>query len=174
MNLEGIISVSGKPGLFKVLSKKKNGLVVESLADGKKLNIFALDKVSALDDISIYTYEADIPLKDVYRTLFELEKGKETISHKEDADVLRDKMLQLLPDFDQERVYVSDLKKLFQWYNLLVSAGLLKVEKVKEEKKEAKAEKAKKVEKTEKSEKAKVTKVKEVKKPAAKTKKTKK
>lgn len=171
MNLEGIISVSGKPGLFKVLSKKKNGLVVESLADGKKLNIFALDKVSALDDISIYTYEADIPLKEVYKTLFELEKGKETINHKEDAEVLREKMLLLLPDFDQDRVYISDLKKLFQWYNLLVSAGLLKVEEPKEEKKEVKAKKVEKAVEGEKSKKETTAKKKTVKKPAAKTKK---
>lgn len=125
MNLEGIISVSGKPGLFKVVTKKKNGLIVESIPDKKKLNVFALDKVSALEDISIYTYEEDIPLKDVYSKLFELEEGKSSIDHKESGDNLRNKMIQILPDFDQDRVYSSDLKKLFQWYNLLISAGLL-------------------------------------------------
>lgn len=135
MNLEAIISVSGKPGLYKVISKKKNGLVVESIPDGKKLNIFALDKVSALDDISIYTYEEDIPLKEVFTKLFKIENGKESIDHKDTPEVLRAKMVQILPDFDQERVYISDLKKLFQWYNLLISAGLLKAEEVKEEKK---------------------------------------
>lgn len=153
MNLEAIISVSGKPGLYKVISKKKNGLVVESIPDGKKLNIFALDKVSALDDISVYTYDADIPLKEVMTKLFKIENGKATIDHKDTSEVLRAKMVQILPDFDQERVYISDLKKLFQWYNLLIAAGLLKPEVVKEEKKAEKkiekkvAEKKPKVEK---------------------------
>ena len=134
MNLEAIISVSGKPGLYKVISKKKNGLVVESIPDGKKLNIFALDKVSALDDISIYTYEEDVPLKEVFTKLFKIEAGKKSIDHKDTSEVLRAKMVEILPDFDQERVYISDLKKLFQWYNLLIEAGLLKPEEVKEEK----------------------------------------
>ena len=140
MKLENIISVSGKPGLFKVISKKKNGLVVESIPEGKKLNIFALDKVSALEDISIYTYEEDIPLSDVYEKLFKLEGGQESIHHKDDSNKLKDKMLEFMPDYDQDRVYVSDLKKLFQWYNLLIQANLLgmdeedKVENTEEEK----------------------------------------
>lgn len=125
MNLEGIISVSGKPGLYKVVSKKKSGLLVESIPDGKKVNIFALDKVSALEDISIYTYEDDIPLKDIYSKLYEIEGGKHSIGHKESADVLKKKMIEVLEDYDQDRVYISDLKKLFQWYNLLISANLL-------------------------------------------------
>ena len=144
MNLEGIISVSGKPGLFKVVSKRKNGLIVESIPEKKKLNVFALDKVSALEDISIYTYEEDIPLKEVYSKLFELEGGKESIDHRESGDNLREKMVQILPDFDQDRVYSSDLKKLFQWYNTLISADLLvadPVEETKEEPTEDKEEK---------------------------------
>lgn len=128
MNLEGIISVSGKPGLYKVISKKKSGLVVESIPEGKKLNIFALDKVSALEDISIYTYEDDIPLMDVYAKLYELEEGKHSVGHKESPEVLKNKMIEILEDYDQDRVYTSDLKKLFQWYNLLVSANLLQGE----------------------------------------------
>lgn len=138
MNLEGIISVSGKPGLFRVISKKKTGLVVESIEDGKKLNVFALDKVSALEDISIYTYEEDVPLAEVYTKLYELEGGKASINHKEDSTKLKAKMLEFMEDYDQDRVYVSDLKKLFQWYNLLISVGLLKIEET--ENKEDKSE----------------------------------
>lgn len=143
MNLEGIISVSGKPGLYKVVSKRKNGLIVESIPEKKKLNIFALDKVSALEDISIYTYDDDIPLKEVYKSLFELENGKASIDSTESGDKLRAKMEEVLPDFDQDRVYSSDLKKLFQWYNLLISADLLSnedeaVDENEEEKKEDK------------------------------------
>jgi hypothetical protein len=134
MNLEGIISVSGKPGLYKVISRKKTGLVVESIPGAKKLNIFGMDKVSALEDISIYTYEGDVPLKEVYATLFKLENGKKSIDHKESPDSLKNKMLEVLENYDQERVYVSDLKKLFQWYNLLIEGGLLKEEKEKENK----------------------------------------
>lgn len=135
MNLEGVISVSGKPGIFKVISKKKTGLVVESIPEGKKLNIFALDKVSALEDISIYTYEDDIPLLDVYKKLFEIENGEKSIDHKDKPEVLKNKMLEVLEDYDQDRVYVSDLKKLFQWYNLLIEANLLNFEEKKEENK---------------------------------------
>lgn len=140
MNLEGIISVSGKPGLFKVVSKKKNGLIVESIPEKKKLNVFALDKVSALEDISIYTYEEDIPLKEVYSKLFELEEGKPSIDHMESGDNLRAKMIQILPDFDQDRVYSSDLKKLFQWYNTLISADLLVADEKTDDKEEDKKE----------------------------------
>ena len=93
MNLEGIISVSGKPGLYKVISKKKTGLLVESIPDGKKLSIFALDKVSALEDISIYTYDDDIPLKEVYTKLFALEEGKQSVDHKDSPAVLKNKMI---------------------------------------------------------------------------------
>lgn len=140
MNLEGIISVSGKPGLYKVISKKKTGLVVSSIPDGKKHNIFALDKVSALDDISIYTYEDDIPLKDVYAKLFEIEDGKTSINHKDSPEVLKNKMLEILEDYDQDRVYMSDLKKLFQWYNMLVTANLLSIEEEKIEEKDKEEE----------------------------------
>lgn len=129
MNLEGIISISGKPGLFKVVSKRKNGLIVASIPEGKKLNVFALDKVSALEDISIYTYEDDIPLIEVYKNIFKLENGGASIEANESGDKLRAKMEEVLPDFDQERVYASDLKKLFQWYNLLISANLLSMDK---------------------------------------------
>lgn len=140
MNLEGIISVSGKPGLYKVISKKKTGLVVSSIPDGKKHNIFALDKVSALDDISIYTYEDDIPLKDVYAKLFEIEDGKTSINHKDSPEVLKNKMVEILEDYDQDRVYMSDLKKLFQWYNMLVTANLLSIEEEKIEEKDKEEE----------------------------------
>lgn len=125
MELEGIISIGGKPGLFKVISKRKNELIVESIPDGKKHFIYALDRVSALEDISIYTDVDDVPLKEVYEKLFEIEDGKASIDHKSDPKLLKEKMMEILPDYDQDRVYNSDLKKLFQWYNLLIGAGLL-------------------------------------------------
>jgi hypothetical protein len=132
MELEGIISIGGKPGLFKVITKRKNELIVESIGDGKKHFIYALDRVSSLEDISIYTDSDNIPLPDVYERLYEIEEGKNTIDHKSTPAILKEKMVEILPDYDQERVYNSDLKKLFLWFNILIDADLLKSEAKKE------------------------------------------
>jgi hypothetical protein len=143
MNLAGIIAISGKPGLFKVIAQGKNNLIVESLEDRKKVPAYATDRISALEDISIYTVDDDKPLKEIFTVIFEKEKGGTTISHKEDAAKLQKYLLEILPNYDQERVYGSDIKKLFQWYNLLHKAGELKPEEpVVEEKEEKKAKPA--------------------------------
>lgn len=133
MNLTGIIAISGRPGLFKVLTQGKNSIIVESLLDKKRFPAYATDRVSALEDISIYTYEEDAPLKDILTAIYKKEDGKECPSHKEDLKVLQNYILEILPNYDQERVYPSDLKKLFQWYNLLLSTGNLLLEEVVEE-----------------------------------------
>ena len=133
MNLTGIIAISGRPGLFKVLTQGKNSIIVESLVDKKRFPAYATDRVSALEDISIYTYEEDAPLKDILTAIYKKEDGKECPSHKEDLKVLQNYILEILPNYDQERVYPSDLKKLFQWYNLLLSTGNLLLEEVVEE-----------------------------------------
>lgn len=125
MALETIISITGKPGLYKILSQIKNGLIVESLVDNKRMPVYASEKVSALNDISIYTYDSDIPLKEVYEKMFEKTGGKEAINHKAKPEELRAFLQEVVEDFDQDRVYNSDLKKLFQWFNLLVSNGIL-------------------------------------------------
>lgn len=139
MNLTGIIAISGKPGLYKVLAQGKNNIIVESLEDKKRVPAYASDRISALDDISIYTYDDDKPLKEIFTSIFEKENGKETISHKEDQNKLKAYLIEVLPNFDQERVYASDIKKIFQWYNLLLKAGAL----VPEEKEETEAAPAK-------------------------------
>jgi transcriptional regulator len=136
MNLESIISITGKGGLFKVLSQTKNGLIVESIIDGKRLPVYASEKVSALNDISIYTNEGDMPLKEVYEKIYKKTAGKAAVDHKASPEELRNFLVEVVKDFDQERVYNSDLKKLFQWFNILVEKGLLVPEK-KETKKEA-------------------------------------
>lgn len=128
MNLTGIIAISGKPGLFKVVAQGKNNIIVESLEDRKRVPAYSTDRISALDDISIYTYDEDKPLKEIYTALFEKEKGGITISHKEDLSKLSTYLMEVLPNYDQERVYPSDIKKLFQWYNLLHKAGELKLD----------------------------------------------
>ena len=120
MNLTGIIAISGKPGLYKVWAQGKNNIIVESLEDKKRVPAYSSDRISALDDISIYTYDDDKPLREIFISIFEKEKGKETISHKEDQNKLKAYLVEVLPNFDQERVYASDIKKIFQWYNLLL------------------------------------------------------
>lgn len=125
MNLKGIIAISGMPGLFKLSGQMKNGIIVESLLDGKRIPAYASHKVSALEDISIYGESEDIPLGEVFGMIYKLEEGKESVSHKEDIQKLKDKLEEAFPDYDKDRVYSSDIKKLFQWYNLLVSKDVL-------------------------------------------------
>ncbi len=127
MNLTGIISISGKPGLFKVVAQGKNNIIVESLEDKKRTPAYSTDRISALEDISIYTYDEDVSLKIIFKTIYDKENGNATISHKEDKKKLEDYLLSVLPNYDQERVYISDVKKIFQWYNLLHKAGELKL-----------------------------------------------
>lgn len=155
MDLSGVISISGKPGLFKVVAQSKNNIIVESLIDNKRIPAYSTDRISALEDISIYTYEEDVPLKQVYTTIAKKEDCKACPSHKDSSNKLSAYLEEILPDYDQDRVYPSDIKKLFQWYNILQNAGLITLDeekeekekgegekKVKEEKKEAKADKA--------------------------------
>jgi len=125
MDLSKILSVSGKPDLYKHIAQSKNGIVVESLIDGKRMNAFATMRISALQDIAIYTTGEDVPLDTVFRNLFRLTEGKEAISHKvADSDVVEE-FAKVLPDYDRDRVYVSDMKRVFKWYNILLSHGLV-------------------------------------------------
>ncbi len=127
MNLTGIIAISGRPGLYKVVAQGKNNVIVESLVDRKRFPAYSSDRISALDDISIYTYEVEKPLKEIFKSIFDKENGGETISHKDSDSNLIAYILEVLPNYDQERVYISDIKKVFQWYNLLFKAGELKL-----------------------------------------------
>ncbi len=142
MTLEGIISISGKPGLFKVVTQIKNGLIVESLADKKRIPVYSSHRVSALDDISIYTYDDDMPLGEVFDKIDKKEKGGECIHHKSKPEELKGYLEQIVDNFDRERVYNSDISKLFQWYNLLQNSGMIEElkKKTEEAKKEDKAE----------------------------------
>ena len=151
MDLTGIISISGKPGLYKVVAQAKNSVIVESLEDNKKVPAYATDRISALEDISIYTYGEDKPLKEIYTEIYNKENGGATLSHKDDIKKLAAYLSEILPDYDQERVYSSDIKKLFQWYNLLHKSGNLKLAEAQEEEKaEETTEQVEKAEKTEK------------------------
>lgn len=140
MSLERIISITGKPGLYMIISQIKNGLIVESVTEKKRLPVYASEKVSALSDISIYTYTGDVPLLEVYQKMAKKTGGKAAVDHKADASELRAFLESVIEDFDQDRVYHSDLKKLFQWFNILAENDLLKEEK--EKKAEDKPKKA--------------------------------
>ncbi|MCQ2350222.1 MAG: DUF5606 domain-containing protein [Paludibacteraceae bacterium] len=120
-----ILSISGRPGLFKVVSHSKNMLIVESLLDGKRIPAYTRDRIVALSDISMFTYSDDIPLYDVMQKMFEFENGAvASVAAKASEKELRDYFEKVLPDYDKERVHATDIKKLIQWYNLHVEKGL--------------------------------------------------
>lgn len=125
MDLSKILSISGKPGLFKLVSQTKNGALIESLLDGKRQPAFAKEKISSLEDISIFTTDEDVPLAKVFQEIYKKEDGKDCIDAKLDNKKLVAYMREILPNFDEERVYSSDMKKLFTWYNILNKNGLI-------------------------------------------------
>ncbi|MDR1504877.1 MAG: DUF5606 domain-containing protein [Prevotella sp.] len=123
--LKTILSVSGKPGLYKLISSAKNMVIVESLADGKKMPIHARDKVVSLGDISIYTETDDAPLKGILASIKQKENGeKASISTSAKPEELKKYFLEILPDFDRDRVYPTDIKKIIGWYNILINANI--------------------------------------------------
>lgn len=125
MKLKDILAVAGKPGLFKFISQGRNGIIVEGISDSKKMLVHSSSKVSALADIAIYTQNEEVPLKEILLKIFEKESGKQAISHKESDANLKDYFSGILPDYDKNRVYGSDIKKVISWYNLLVEFNLI-------------------------------------------------
>ena len=124
MEFSKIIAVTGKPGLFEVISQTKNAVIAESLIDNKRLAINATQNVSLLENIAIYTYEEDVPLLNIFTAMFEKTEGKEALSHKESSKKLTAFFAEILPGYDEERVYASNIKKVIQWFNALVKAGM--------------------------------------------------
>ena len=125
MQLEKIISISGKPGLYKLISQLKSGFIVEDVLTKKKASISNSSQVSLLDNIAMFTFDNEVPLFEVFENLAKNEDYKETISHKSSEAELKELMAKSLPNYDTERVYVSDMKKLAQWYNILHKAGYI-------------------------------------------------
>ncbi|QZE12930.1 DUF5606 domain-containing protein [Halosquirtibacter laminarini] len=123
--MKKILAIGGRPGLYKVVSEAKNSIIVESVVDGKRLPAYATSKISALADISIFTTEGDIPLVEVFRKISEKEDGAKTVSHKKSANEIKARFAEILPNYDEFQVYVSDMKKVFQWYNILQENELL-------------------------------------------------
>ncbi|UAB74626.1 DUF5606 domain-containing protein [Mesoflavibacter sp. SCSIO 43206] len=129
MALEKVLAISGKPGLYKLVTQTRTGFIAESLIDQKRLAIGIQQNVSVLSEIAIYTLTEEVPLADVFRKISDKENGQETaISHKDSKDKLEEYFFEVLPDYDEDRVYVSDIKKVIQWYNLLVKNDLLNLE----------------------------------------------
>lgn len=125
MELKEILSVSGVPGLFKYVAQGKGGIIVESLVDKKRTMVGGTAKVSALGDIAVFTQTAEIPLADIFQTIFDKNEGKQIEPlGKASPDELKTFMGSILPDYDTDRVHNSDIKKISQWYNILVGAGM--------------------------------------------------
>lgn len=129
MDISSVIAIAGMPGLYKVVGQTKNGVICESLVDKKRIPAFNSHKISSLTDISIYTSGEEKPLKEVLQAIFDKEKGEKCLDPKStDEKGLREYMKTVVPDYDEERVHTSDIKKLFNWYNLLHGSGLLTAE----------------------------------------------
>ena len=135
--LKEILSISGKPGLYKLISQGKNMFITESLIDQKRIPVYPKDKVVSLGDIAIYTDEEEVPLSQVFRKINEKENGG-LINYDPSIkpDELRSYFTEILPEFDKERVYPSDIKKIMAWYNALINAGITQFEDVKKEEEE--------------------------------------
>lgn len=126
MSLEKILSISGKPGLYQVVTQTRGGLVAESLIDKKKISVNIHSNISLLSEIAVYTLTEELPLREVFSKIKVKEDGAVTsISHKASKDALEEYFFSVLPDYDEDKVYPSDIKKIIQWYNLLHKHNLL-------------------------------------------------
>ena len=128
MNVEKILAISGKPGLYELKVQTRSGFVAESLTDGKRITVGMRSNVSLLSEISMYTHSEEKPLAEILRAIAVKENEGAAISHKEDNDKLVTYFKTVVPDYDDERVYVSDIKKVLNWYNTLQAKGLVSKE----------------------------------------------
>ncbi|MBQ1228086.1 MAG: DUF5606 domain-containing protein [Alistipes sp.] len=124
MEFKDILAISGMPGLYKYVAQSTRCIIVESLEDGRRTNASATSRVSALTDISMFTEGEDIALAEVFTRMYAHTGGKQGLSHKESADKMKAYFAEVLPEYDRERVHVSDIKKALAWFNILVAAGM--------------------------------------------------
>jgi hypothetical protein len=129
MSIEKILSISGKPGLYELKLQTRTGFVAESLIDGKKITVGMRSNVSLLSEISVYTYDGEMRLSEVFRSIAEKEDNGPALSHKEDNGKLTAYFREVMPEFDEDRVYASDIKKILHWYNMLQAKGMVSQEK---------------------------------------------
>lgn len=125
MSLDKVLSISGKPGLYELKVQTRTGFIAESLVDGKRSTIGLKHNVSLLSEISIYTYSGEVKLFDVFKSIATKENNQPAVSHKDDNSVLVEYFREIMPEFDEERVYVSDIKKVLNWYNIVQKKGML-------------------------------------------------
>lgn len=135
MSLQKILAISGKPGLYDLKVQTRTGFVAESLLDGKKITVGLRANVSLLSEIAVYTYNEEVRLAEVFKAIAEKENEGPAISHKETDDKLKSYFREVLPEFDEDRVYTSDIKKVMNWYNLLQSKGMISIESLTEQEK---------------------------------------
>jgi hypothetical protein len=124
MELKEILAVAGYPGLYKFVAQSTRGVIVESLADGKRMNVPSNARVNSMTDISVFTETEDRPLADIFTAFFTHTGGQPTIGHKEDPAKIEAVFAQVVPDYDASRVHASDMRKIVQWFNALVAAGM--------------------------------------------------
>ena len=127
-SIERILAIAGRPGLFELVAQSKTGIVVQSLDDGKRVSVSARQQVHALNEIAMYTYEGEKPLREIYEAMGESLKGEATISHKSSEKEIEAVFSEYLPDYDEDRVYLSDKRKFVNWYNALVKYGFFGAE----------------------------------------------
>ncbi|MEO8934184.1 MAG: DUF5606 domain-containing protein [Xanthomarina sp.] len=129
MSLEKVLAISGKPGLYKLITQTRGGFIAESMLDKQRLSVNIHQNVSVLSEIAIYTLTEEVPLREVLSKIKDKENGNATpVSHKDSKDALEEYFFEILPDYDEDRVYVSDIKKVIQWYNLLHKHDMLDFE----------------------------------------------
>lgn len=129
MSLDKVLAIAGKPGLYKLIAQTRGGFVAESLTDAKRISVSVQNNVSVLSEIAIYTLTEEIPLKQVFETIKKKENGKlASVKPKDSKDKLEEYFFEVLPDYDEDRVYASDIKKVIQWYNLLQQNSMLDFE----------------------------------------------
>ena len=139
MNLKEILAVPGKKGVYKMVSHGKKAIIAESLLDGSRMPVFTSNRTTPLEDIRIFTENEDMPLKDVFKRIFEAENGGKSIDvYASKPSEIEEYMAKVLPEYDKDRVHISDMKKLFFWYNQLIEHNILSFEEeVTEEAKES-------------------------------------
>ncbi|MGA2821975.1 MAG: DUF5606 domain-containing protein [Bacteroidales bacterium] len=150
MDFSKILSISGKSGLYQVVSQLKNAVLVESLLDKKRFPAFAHEKISSLEEIAVFTATEEKPLKEILKAIYSKLEGKPALDAKSDNKLLQEFFLEVVPDYDSKRVYISDIRKIISWYNLLLENQLLDfTEKEEEKSEEEKSEEEKSEEKKE-------------------------
>ena len=138
MVLKDLMAIAGNPGLYRFIAQGKNAVIVENLESGKRTSAHAAAKINSLEDIAVFTETEEIPLSEVFDRIYEKEEGAEAINHKSPPEELKSYFAGLLPEYDRERVYLSDIKKIIQWYNILHSLDMLQKEEKEEEGQEEK------------------------------------